>query len=73
MSKLFQDYFDYLEDFGHKDLFQNSVALWEPLNRLGNYLTQFLIQLPSYNSWEEPKIGFRKNYFKRLCKSGYCN
>ncbi len=64
MSKIFQDYFDHLNDFGHKDLFQNSNVLWEPLNRLETYLPKLLIQLQSSNSWEELKTGFKKSLFQ---------
>ena len=64
MSQLFQNFFDYLDDFGHKDLFQNSEFLWEPLNRLEVYLPQLLASLKSKNSWEEPSVGFRKRPFQ---------
>ena len=68
MSNIFQDFFDYLDSFRHKDLFQNSGFLWEPLNRLGDYLPKLLIKLESKNSWEEPSNGFRKKLF--LAKEG---
>ena len=63
MSKLFQDFFNYLDDFGHRDLFQNSEVLWEPLNRLETYLPQLLKQLQSENSWEKISTGVRKKNF----------
>ncbi len=64
MSNLYQDFFDYLEDFDHKDLFQNSNFLWEPLNRLGAYLPQILTTLKSENSWEEPSTAIKKKIFQ---------
>lgn len=64
MSKLFQDFFNYLDDFGHRDLFQNSEVLWEPLNRLETYLPQLLKQLQAKNSWEEISTGVRKKNFQ---------
>lgn len=63
MSKLFQDFFNDLDNFGHKNLFQNSEVLWEPLNRLDTYLLQSL-QLKSENSWEELSAGVRKKKFQ---------
>lgn len=64
MSNLFQDFFGFLDDFAHRDLFQNSDVLWDPLNRLGAYIPQILTSLKSENSWEEPSTGIKKKLFQ---------
>ena len=60
MPDLFNDYFDYLGEFGHGKLFQTSKYLWDPLNQLATYLPQVLAKYKAKPSWKEPQEGFKQ-------------